>query len=125
MNEDTEDREVTKLLVIDQDRDAAQQLGLACLERGITVAIADSVCDGIRVLLSEPVSAIVADVALLRLGVREHATLFERVAPGVPVIVTVRPMTSLETRVGMELAGFTVIGRPVVVDDLLKKIENR
>jgi hypothetical protein len=52
---------------------------------------------------------------------REHATLFERVAPGVPVMVTVPSEASLETRVGLELAGFRVLTRPVTVEDLLDK----
>jgi hypothetical protein len=48
--------------------------------------------------------------------------LFERVAPGVTVIVTVQPETSLEVRVGLELTGFRVLTRPVSAEDLLDKV---
>jgi DNA-binding NtrC family response regulator len=112
-----------RLLVIDQDRDAGQQLGLECLGRGIGVALADNLCEGVRVLLGETVSLVVIDAALLRLGVHEHATLFDRVAPGIPVVVTLRPSTSLETRVALELAGFRVLPRPVLLEDLAKFME--
>ena len=108
-------------LVIDQDRTAMQTLGLACLERGVSVALAETLCEGVRVLLSRPASLIVVDVALLRLTPPEIATLFERVAPGVPVTVIVRPDTSLETRVGFELLGLQILTRPVVVEDLVEK----
>ncbi|MGH7392884.1 MAG: hypothetical protein ACREM3_26040 [Candidatus Rokuibacteriota bacterium] len=43
-----------RVLVIDQDRDAVQALGLACLSRGVGVVLAGNVCEGVRVLLNEP-----------------------------------------------------------------------
>lgn len=116
---------MNRVLVIDPDRATREQLGLACLGRDVGVALAESVCEGVRVLLGLPVSLIVVDAAALRLTMREHATLFERVAPGVPVLVSVPPDASLETRVGLELAGFRVLARPVTVEDLLEKATGR
>ena len=112
-----------KFLVIDQDRAAMQKLGLACLERGAGVILAENICEGVRALLREVVSLIVVDAALLRLSAWEHATLFERVAPGVPVAVVVRPDSALEARVGFDLAGFRVLTRPAMPEDLLEKVE--
>ena len=112
-----------KFLVIDQDRGAMQKLGLACLERGAGIVIAETVSEGVRALLGEVVSLIVVDAALLRLTAWEHVTLFERVAPAVPVVVVVRPDTPLETRVGFELAGLRVLTRPVTPEDLIEKLE--
>ena len=116
---------MTRLLLIDQDRTATQRLGLACLDRGAGVVIADNVCEGARVLLSEIVSLIVVDAALLRLPAREQARLFDRVAPEVPVVVVVRPDAPIDARVAFELAGFTVMTRPVTAEDLLEKDGNR
>ena len=110
-----------RLLVIDQDRTVTQRLGLACLDRGVGVVMADTICDAVRVLLTEPVSLIVLDAALVRLTAREQARLFDRVAPGVPVVVVVRANAPLDARVSFELAGFTVMTRPVSVEDLLEK----
>jgi DNA-binding NtrC family response regulator len=112
---------MNRVLVIDQDRVTREQLGLACLGRDVGVALAENLCEGVRVLLSLPVCLIVVDTAALRLTIREHATLFERVAPGVPVVVTVAPDAPLEARVALELAGFRVLSRPVTVEDLLDK----
>ncbi len=114
-----------RLLVIDQNPAGAQALGLECLERGIGVIIVDNLCEAVRVVVDAPVSLIVADGALLRLTPRENAILFERVAPGVPVVVTLRADAPLDQRVAWEIAGFRVLSRPVVVEELLEKAEVR
>jgi DNA-binding response OmpR family regulator len=113
---------MNRVLVIDQNRAVREQLGLQCLGRDVGVALVENVCEGVRVLLSLPVSLIVVEAAALRLSTREHAVLFERVAPGVPVMVTVRADAPLETRVAFELAGFRVVTQPVSVDELLDKV---
>jgi DNA-binding response OmpR family regulator len=113
---------MNRILVIDQDRGAMEKLGLACLEQGIGVAMADNMCEGVRVLLSDAISLVLVEGAELRFGPRESATLFERVAPGVPVVVMVRPELDLGRIVSLELAGFRVITKPVAVADLLAKV---
>ena len=112
---------MSQILLIDPDRAAAQKLGLACLERGAGVVMAENLCEGVRTLLSEIVSLIAVDVARLRLTLREHTTLFDRVAPGVPVVIVSRPDTPLESRVALELAGFRGLVKPISVEDLLDK----
>jgi DNA-binding response OmpR family regulator len=116
---------MSRCLVIDRDRDAVQELGLQCLEQGIGVLLADSVGDGVRVLLDHEVTLIAVEADLLRLSPHEQARLFERVAPGVPVVVGARTELALERRVGLELAGFRVLPRPLVVEDLQKVLEGR
>src|SRR5574341_1887593 len=108
-----------RVLLIDQDRPAMERLGLTCLERGIGVAMAETLCEGVRAMLTTPVSLIVVDAARLRLTAREHATLFERVAPGVPVVVLARADVALGARVAYELAGLRVVSRPVAVEALV------
>ena len=116
---------MNRVLVIDQNRAVREQLGLQCLGRDVGVALVENVCESVRVLLSLPVSLIVVEAAALRLSTREHAVLFERVAPGVPVMVTVGVDAPLETRVAFELAGFRVVTQPVSVEELLDKVETR
>ncbi len=113
---------MNRVLVIDQDSTTAYTLGLACLQQGIGAVFADNVCEAVRVLLDTEVDLVLVDVAALRLTPREMATLFERVAPGVPLVVAVRPGTSLELRVGLELAGFRVLTKPVSVEELVEKV---
>jgi hypothetical protein len=111
-----------RVLLIGQDHATAQGLGLQCLERGVAVVIAENVCEGVRVLATTPVSLIVVDVGRFRLGVSEQAALFDRVAPGVPVSVTVGEEVPLETRVALEIAGFHVVPPSAAPDDLLKAL---
>jgi DNA-binding response OmpR family regulator len=113
---------MNRFLLIDEDVAVTQKLGLACLDRQVGVIMAPNVCEGVRALLSESVSLIVVEATALKLTAREMATLFERVAPGVPVAVTVRSDTLLDARVALELAGFRVLTKPVAVEDLLDKI---
>jgi DNA-binding response OmpR family regulator len=113
---------MNRVLVIDQDRAATQALGLACLDRDLGIAIAENLCEGVRVLLTTAVDLIVVDAAERRLTAREMATLFDRVAPGVPVVIAMRSPAALDQRVSLELAGFRVIDKPVAVEDLLHKV---
>ena len=99
-----------------------KQLGLQCLERGIGVIIAENVCEGVRVLATSPVSLVVADGSRLRLDLHDQAAVFDRVAPGVRVAVTVPAETPIETRVTLELAGFQVVSAPITPDELLKPL---
>jgi CheY-like chemotaxis protein len=114
--------EMNRVLVIDQNRAATQALGLACLERDLGVAIAENLCEGVRLLLGTPVDLIVVDAVEMRMTGRELATLFDRVAPRVPVVVAMKSPAALDQRVTFELGGFRVITKPVSVEDLLHKV---
>jgi DNA-binding response OmpR family regulator len=114
--------EMNRVLVIDQDRAATQALGLACLDRDLGIAIAENLCEGVRVLLTTAVDLIAVAAAEMRLTAREMATLFDRVAPGVPVVVAMKSPAVLDQRVTFELAGFRVIEKPVSVEELLHKV---
>ena len=111
-----------RVLLIDQDAGVMQRVGLQCLERGVGVVMAENLCDGVRALVQTTVSLIAVDAGLLRLNPREHATLFERVAPDVPVLVVFRPDAPLEARVGYEVLGFRTASRPLAVEDLIEKV---
>jgi ActR/RegA family two-component response regulator len=114
---------VNRVLIIDQDAEAAQRLALGCFDKGIAVVIAETVCEAVRSLATTPVALIVAAVDRFRLGVAEQAAVFDRVAPGVPVMVTVTPTVALERRAALELGGFRVMPDPVEPDDVLKALD--
>jgi DNA-binding response OmpR family regulator len=111
-----------RVLLIDPNRVTRENLGLQCLGRDVGVVLAESLAEGVRSLLSVPVDVIVVDADAMRLSLREHVVLFERVAPGVPVVVVVRAEAPLESRVAFELAGFRVVARPVSVEELVEKV---
>lgn len=112
-----------RVLVIDNDRVLSQAVGMRCLTNGIAVRVADTLCEGVRYLLDAPVSAVVVDAGLIRLSPAEQARLFEAVAPGVPVVVTVKPNAPLEEHVRFEVEGFHVAAKPVDPVALLAKLE--
>jgi DNA-binding response OmpR family regulator len=96
-----------RLLTIDGDRNRAQALALECLDQGVAVRMAETLCEGVRYLLDAPVSLVLA----------------EAVAPGVPVILTVDAGAKVEDLVDLELQGFRVMSRPFALRDLLAKVE--
>jgi DNA-binding response OmpR family regulator len=110
------------VLIIDQDPEAAQRLALGCFDQGIAVVIAETVCEAVRTLATTPVALIVADHDRFRLGIADQAAVFDRVAPDVPVVVTVSPSVPLERRAALELGGFRVMPAPLDPDDVLKAL---
>ena len=112
-----------RLLTIDRDRNRAQGLAMECLEQGVAVRMAETLCEGVRYLRDAPVSLVLAEADLLRMAKADQVRLFEVVAPGVPVILTVDAGARVEDLVELELRGFRVVSRPVALRDLLAKIE--
>lgn len=111
-----------RVLVIDGDRALGQSLAMECLEQGLGVRMAETLCEGVRYLLEAPVSVVLVEAQTLRLSGPDHARLFDAVAPGIPVVVMVGAAAPVEERVGLELQGFQVVARPFVLRDLLTKV---
>jgi DNA-binding response OmpR family regulator len=112
-----------RLLTIDGDRNRAQALAMECLEQGVAVRLAETLCEGVRYLLDAPVSLVLAEARMLRMAGADQARLFEAVAPGVPVILAVDAGAKVEDLVDLELQGFRVMPRPFALGDLLAKTE--
>ena len=112
-----------RLLTIDGNRNRAQALAMECLEHGVAVRMAETLCDGVRHLLETPVSLVLVEAGMVRMATPDQTRLFDAVAPGVPVILTVDAGARVEDRVDLELQGFHVVGRPFALRDLLAKIE--
>lgn len=114
---------MNRVLLIDRDPDFTRTVGMACLRAGIAVRMAENLCEGVRCMLDAPVSAVLIEAGLLRLGGPEQIRLFDLVAPGVPVVVTLAEGAPTEERVRLELQGFTVVARPFEIAEVLAKIE--
>ena len=100
---------MTRVLMIDRDRDLVQSVAMACLEQGVAIRMAETLCEGVRYMLDGPVSVVVLDSNLMRLSRGDQLRLFDAVAPGVPVVVIVEPATDVEEVVRLELQGFRVV----------------
>ncbi|HEY7040638.1 MAG TPA: hypothetical protein VID28_17375 [Methylomirabilota bacterium] len=112
-----------RVLTIDGDRSRAQALAMECLDHGVAVRMAETLCEGVRYLLDAPVSLVLAEAGMLRMAGPDRARLFELVCPGVPVVLTVDAGTRVEELVDLELQGFHVVSRPFALRDLLAKVE--
>lgn len=114
---------MNRILLIDRDRTLGASLTMTCLERGVAIRMAETFCEGVRYLMEAPVSAVLVDAGTLRLAGADHGRLFETVAPGVPVVVTVPAGTRVEEYVPFELQGFRVLAKPFAPEDVLDKID--
>ena len=112
-----------RVLTIDGDRRRAQTLALECLEQGVAVRVAETLCEGVHYLLEAPVSLVLAEASMLRMVSADQARLFDTVAPGVPVVLAMDAGGRVEELVDLELKGFRVVSRPFVLRDLIAKIE--
>jgi DNA-binding response OmpR family regulator len=111
-----------RVLLIDENRSRAQALAMECLEHGVAVRMADTLCEGVRYLLDAPVSLVLAEGGLLRMAGADQVRLFDAVAPGVPVVLAADAGARVEDLVDLELQGFHVVRRPFALRDLLVKI---
>ena len=114
---------MTRVLMIDRDRDLAQSVAMVCLDNGLAIRMAETLCEGVRCMLDEPVSVVLVDSALMRFSGTGLARLFDAVAPGVPVVVLVGPAVRVEEVVSLQLQGFGVLPKPFDVRDILAKTE--
>jgi DNA-binding response OmpR family regulator len=114
---------MNRILLIDRDRTLGASLGMACLERGIAIRMAETFCEGVRYLMHAPATAVLVDATALKTAGADRGRIFETVAPGVPVLVTVEAGTPVEEQVRFELQGFRVLVKPFAPEDVLDKIE--
>jgi DNA-binding response OmpR family regulator len=114
---------MTRVLLIDGDRALARSVAMACIEDGIAVRLAETLCEGVRYMVDGPVSVVLIDAALMRLPGGDQARLFDTVAPGVPVVALVREGTSVEETAKLEVEGFQVFAKPFDLRDVLAKVK--
>jgi DNA-binding response OmpR family regulator len=114
---------MTRILIIDENRALTESVGRQCLEQGIAIRMAGTFCEGVRQVLELPVSLVIISSSLVQLSGAELASLFDTIAPGVPVVVRVEAGQEMDEQVRFELHGFRVVREPFDVLDLVVKGE--
>src|SRR3989442_15834336 len=94
---------MTRLLMIDRNRKLTESVSRQCLEGRIAIRMADTFCEGVRLLLEIPASLVLLQADLVRLPGTELARLFDTVAPGVPVVVRLETGQGMDVQVKFEL----------------------
>jgi DNA-binding response OmpR family regulator len=116
---------MARIVVIDADRALRQDVALACAGRGLGVRLAETVGEGVRHLIDEPVAAVWVDIGLVRLPPGEQARLFQAVAPGVAMVALAPPDLGEAARLRFEIDGFHVVSKPFDAAEVLAKVEPR
>lgn len=114
---------MTRVLLIDDDRAQAQSAAIGCMENGIAVRLAETLCEGVRCMMDDPVSVVLIDAALMRLSGSDQLRLFDAVAPGVPVVVLTRAGASVEEIAKYQVLGFQVAAKPCDIRDVLARVD--
>jgi len=114
---------MTRVLMIDGNQALTESVGLQCLEQGIAIRMAGDFCEGVRQMLEMPVSLVIISSSLVQLSGAELASLFDTIAPGVPVVIRVEAGQEMDEQVRFELHGFRVVREPFDVSDLVVKGE--
>ncbi|HET8577147.1 MAG TPA: response regulator [Methylomirabilota bacterium] len=112
-----------RVLMIDGDRVLTQSVAIACVESGVAIRIAETLCEGVRYVLEFPVSVVLVDADILRLSGSDRIGLFDTVAPGLPIVALTRPDARVEDQVRLELQGFQLVAKPFNVTDVLAKVQ--
>jgi len=112
-----------RVLLIESDRALAQAAAMECIDSGIAIRLAETLCEGVRYMMDGPVSLVLIDAALIRLPASEQLRLFDAVAPGVPVVVLMNGGASVEEAVKFQVRGFQVVARPFEIRDVLAKVD--
>ena len=114
---------MTRVLLIDDDRPLAQGVAVDCIENDIAVRLAETLCEGVRCIVDNPVSVVLIDAGLMRLSGSDQSRLFDTVAPGVPVVVLTRAGASVEEMAKYQVQGFRVVAKPFDIRDVLAKVD--
>ena len=114
---------MTRVLMIDGDSALTEAVGMQCLERGIAIRMAPSLCEGARQLLETPVSLILVSAGLVHVSGAELTRVLDAAAPGVPVLIRVDTAQGVDEQVRFELDGFRVVREPFDILDLVAKAE--
>src|SRR5258705_12596691 len=100
---------MTRVLMIDGNRELTESVGRQCLEENIAIRMADTFCEGVRQLLEIPESLILVHSDLAHLPGAELGRLFDTVAAGVHARVRVEAGHSMDEQVRVELNGFPAV----------------
>ncbi len=112
-----------RIVIIDTDRAMAEAVAIECARQGVAVRLAETVGEGVRHLVEEPVSAVLVDAGCIRLTAAEQARVFQRAAPGLAMVVLAGAPMREEDALRFEVEGFHVIAKPFDVREVLAKIE--
>src|SRR4026209_2178638 len=113
----------TRLLILDEDRIILQSLSQFLRREGYEIRATDNPDEALRMLESEPIEILIADVNMPGIKPAEFLRTIKRVAPYVVVIV-ITGYGSIEGAVeATKMGAFDYLTKPIIDDEIRVVVE--
>jgi len=111
-----------RLLLVDDEAGFTEVLGKRLRRRGITVQVAQSGANALRILRENDFDAAVLDLKMVDMDGIEVLKIFKKMVPGLPVIMLTGHGSEEAARDGLNAGAADYLLKPCDIDELLGKI---
>ena len=112
----------SRLLLVDDEAGFTEVLGKRLRRRGITVQVAQSGANALRILRENDFDAAVLDLKMVDMDGIEVLKIFKKMVPGLPVIMLTGHGSEEAARDGLNAGAADYLLKPCDIDELLGKI---
>jgi len=116
-------QEPTRLLIVDDERGYVNVLAKRMAKRNIQVTAAYSGSEGIQALRKQDFDVAVLDLKMEDMDGIEVLKIFQKMVPGMPVIMLTGHGSEKAAREGMEFGAFDYLTKPCDLEELIAKIK--
>ena len=114
--------EPTRLLIVDDEKGYVNVLAKRMAKRNIVVTAAYSGSEGIQALRRQDFDVAVLDLKMEDMDGIEVLKIFQKMVPGMPVIMLTGHGSEKAAREGMEFGAFDYLTKPCDLEELIEKI---
>ena len=116
-------QEPTRLLIVDDEKGYVNVLAKRMAKRNIVVTPAYSGSEGIQALRRQDFDVAVLDLKMEDMDGIEVLKIFQKMVPGMPVIMLTGHGSEKAAREGMEFGAFDYLTKPCDLEQLIAKIK--
>lgn len=111
-----------RVLLVDDEAGFTEVLAKRLRRRGLTVQVALSGAEALRVLRENDFDAAVCDLKMVDMGGIEVLKIFKKMVPGLPVVMLTGHGSEEAARDGLEAGAADYLLKPCDIDELLGKL---
>lgn len=115
--------EPTRLLIVDDEKGYVNVLAKRMAKRNIVVTAAYSGSEGIQALRRQDFDVAVLDLKMEDMDGIEVLKIFQKMVPGMPVIMLTGHGSEKAAREGIEFGAFDYLTKPCDLEELIAKIK--
>ena len=112
-----------RLLLVDDETGFTDVLAKRLTRRGLTVAVAQSGAEGLRLLREHDFDVAVLDLKMVDMGGIEVLKVFRKMVPGMPVVMLTGHGSEEAARDGLRAGAADYLLKPCAIDELLEKLQ--